>query len=232
MFDEVAHTARAKAFPEGPHGIADDRRVGAGSHCRRPWQVEDRADLAEVVSAFGELLQFFAAAGQFADDLELALGDDVDQVAHRPLLEEHIAGFQLDSVGWPFGGCEVRDEFDDAIGKGQNPAVVGRDDHHPVAGGEFTDEPQYLLDLDEVQVRGGFVGQYQGRIERDRARDRDSLLLAAAEIARPVRYPLLQADAGSSCPARLWAARRGRPDASSGTMTFSSAVRLGTRLNA
>ena len=71
---------------------------------------------------------------------------------------------------------------------------MGRDDHHPVAGGEFADQPQHLLDLDEVQVRGGLVGQYQGRIERDRARDRDPLLLPAAEIARPVDHPLLQAD--------------------------------------
>ncbi len=95
----------------------------------------------------------------------------------------------------------------------QNPAVVGRHDHHPVAGGEFADEPQYLLDLDEVQVRGRLVGQDQRRIERDRARNRHSLLLTAAEITRPVRYPLLQADARKQLSGALvgratWLARR------------------------
>lgn len=60
---------------------------------------------------------------------------------------------------------------------------MGRDDDHPVAAGQFADEPQYLLHLNEVQVCGGFVSQYQRRIESYRTCDRHSLLLA------PLRSP-------------------------------------------
>ena len=80
---------------------------------------------------------------------------------------------------------------------------MGRDDHHPVAGGEFADEPQYFLDLDEVQVRGGLVGQHQGRIECDRPRDRDALLLTTAQISGPVRHPFLEPDPGEQLPGAL-----------------------------
>ena len=89
---------------------------------------------------------------------------------------------------------EVRHQLDDAIGQRQNPAVVGRDDHHPVSRGELADQPQHLLDLDEVEVRGRLVGEDQRRIERDRPRDRDTLLLTAAEITWPVGRPVLQSD--------------------------------------
>ena len=74
--------------------------------------------------------------------------------------------------------------------------VVGRDHDHPFARGELADEAQHRLDLDEVEVRGRFVGEHQRRIERDRARDGDALLLAAAQVARPVRHAVLQADLG------------------------------------
>ena len=109
---------------------------------------------------------------------------------------------------------------------------MGCDDHHPVTGREFADQPQHLLDLNEVQVRGGFVGQYQGRIERDRPRDRHPLLLPAAQIAGRWVIRSSRPTRASSCPAFLCAARRDMPAASNGTITFSIAVRLGTRLNA
>ena len=73
---------------------------------------------------------------------------------------------------------------------------MGGDDHHPVSRREFADQPQHLFDLNEVQVRGRLVGDDQRRVECDRPRDRDSLLLTAAEITRPVGHPVLEPDAG------------------------------------
>ena len=78
--------------------------------------------------------------------------------------------------------------------------VVGGDHHDPLAGRELADQAQHLLDLDEVEVRGRFVGEQQRRIERERAGDRDALLLAAAQVAGPVGHAVLQADLGRAAP--------------------------------
>ena len=134
------------------------------------------------------------------------------------------------------GSCsvgEVRHQLDDAVGQRQHPGVVGGDDHHPVPGGQFADEPQHLLDLNVVEVGGRLVGEDQRRVECDRPRDRHPLLLTAAEVTGPVVHPLRQPDPGQQLlgPLAGLAARHPAPPAA-GTITFSSAVRLGTRLNA
>ena len=54
--------------------------------------MEHRPYLTEVVAGSGDLEQFLAAALELADELEFAFGDDVDQLAHRALLEQHLAG--------------------------------------------------------------------------------------------------------------------------------------------
>ena len=69
---------------------------------------------------------------------------------------------------------------------------MGRDHHHAIPVRQFADQPQHLLHLDEVEVRGRFVGEDQRRIERDRAGDGNALLLSTAQVARPVFHPLVQ----------------------------------------
>ena len=86
----------------------------------------------------------------------------------------------------------VRHQFHHAVGQRQHPGVVSRHDDEAFAGREFADQPQHLFDLDEVQVRGGLVGQDQRRIKRDRAGDGDALLLPTAEVSRAVPHPVLQ----------------------------------------
>ena len=66
---------------------------------------------------------------------------------------------------------------------------MGGDHHHAVIG-QFTDEPQHLLDLDEVQVRRRLVGQDQRRIQSDGARHRDALLLSSRHVTGAVRHPV------------------------------------------
>ena len=96
--------------------------------------------------------------------------------------------------GWPVCRCDVRHQFHHAVGQRKHPGVVGGDDDEALTGREFADQPQHLLDLNEVQVCGGLVGQDQRRVESDRAGDGDALLLSAAEVAGAVPHPVLQTD--------------------------------------
>ena len=168
VFDQVADAAGAEAFPERPHGIADDRRIGACPHRRRARQVEQRADLAEVVaarwrpSAIPRRRRPIRARSRARPRTRhrCSRPSCPARTAPRPPSARTVSGGRSDRR-------EVRHQFDDAIGQRQNPAVVGRDDHHPVTGREFADQPQHLLDLDEVQVRGRLVGEDQAA---DRAR--------------------------------------------------------------
>ena len=73
---------------------------------------------------------------------------------------------------------------------------MGRHDNHAIAGREAADQLEDLLDLEVVQMRGRFVSQNQRGIEGDCARHGYPLLLPAAEIARAVGHPVLQADTG------------------------------------
>ena len=135
--------------------------------------------------------------------------------------------------GGAVGRRELRHQLHDPIRERQHPVVVRGHHHDPLAGRELTDQAQHLLDLDEVEVRGRFVGEDQRRIERDRAGDRDALLLSAAQVAGPMGHPVLQADLGRAVPRPVACDfAREMPAARSGTITFSSAVRLATRLNA
>ena len=77
----------------------------------------------------------------------------------------------------------------------QYPAVVSGNHHHTLALRERADQPQHLLHLDEVEVRGRLVRQDQRGFERDCASDRDALLLPAAQIARSVFHSLRKIDA-------------------------------------
>ena len=82
-------------------------------------------------------------------------------------------------------------------------------------------------------MRGRFVGEEDRRIVRERTRDRDPLLLAARHVTRPVVQAVAEIDPlAAARSARALASLRGTPAARSGTITFSTAVSDGTRLNA
>ena len=57
--------------------------------------------------------------------------------------------------------------------------VVGRDHDHPFLRRDLADQAQHFLDLDEVEVGSRLVGEEQRRVEGERTRDRDALLLPA-----------------------------------------------------
>ena len=60
--------------------------------------------------------------------------------------------------------------------------------------GQLAQQPQHLLDLDVVEVRGRLVGEEQRRVERERPRDRDPLLLTARQVAGTVVHAVAETD--------------------------------------
>ena len=81
-----------------------------------------------------------------------------------------------------------------------------------------------------VEIAGRLVGDQDRRIGRQRARERDALLLAAGKFRRIMVQPLAEADRREFARARAHR-RRATPASSSGTATFSSAVMVGIRWN-
>ena len=61
-----------------------------------------------------------------------------------------------------------------------------------------------------VEVAGRLVGQQERRLHDQRPRNRDALLLAARQHARPVRQALAEADALAAAPWRAARALRRR----------------------
>src|SRR5215218_8568187 len=96
VLDQVADAPCAEALPERRDRVAGQRDVSARPRSRRTGHVKQGAELTEVVAGICDPQQFLAAPGQFAHDLDFALGDDVDAVAHGAFLEQHLALLQLD----------------------------------------------------------------------------------------------------------------------------------------
>ena len=82
-----------------------------------------------------------------------------------------------------------------------------------------------------VELAGRLVGEEEARVVRQRARDRDALLLAAGQLVRAVVGALAEADEveqlADARVARRGLGRRG----AAGTSTFSAAVRIGMSPN-
>ena len=78
-----------------------------------------------------------------------------------------------------------------------------------------------------IEIAGRLVRDENRRIGRQRAGQRDALLLAARELRRIVMQPLAEPD-GCQLLRRARSASRS-PASSSGTATFSSAVMVGIR---
>ena len=79
-----------------------------------------------------------------------------------------------------------------------------------------------------VEVAGGLVGEDDLGPAEQRARDGDALLLPTRELRRPVREPVAEADGLDDGvePRRVGLA----PASAIGSVMFSSAVSVGTRL--
>ena len=82
-----------------------------------------------------------------------------------------------------------------------------------------------------VEVAGRLVGEDQVGPGDQRPGDGHPLLLAAGELARPVREPVAEPDACRP-PGRATPRSGLRPPRVSGSAMFSAAVSVGTRLNA
>jgi len=114
------------------------------------------------------------------------------------------------------------------VGDGQHAVVVGGHDHHATLVGHGAQHPQHALHLHVVEVGGGLVGQHQAGVVGEGAGDGDALLLAARQVPGrwAVRSP--RPTRSSSCSARSLACLLFIPLPVRGSITFSSALRLGT----
>ena len=107
----------------------------------------------------------------------------------------------------------------------------GDDDEPPVVG-ELANQLQHALDLDVVEMRGRLVGKDHRRVVGERPGDGHP-----PAAARPTYRPDgasagAQGRRSKSSVARVLDARRPIRSARIGTITFSSALSDGTRLNA
>ena len=81
-----------------------------------------------------------------------------------------------------------------------------------------------------VEVAGRLVGEQHGRLGHQGSGHRDALLLAAGQLGRAVRAALVEADAAITASTQGRSSLR--PAIESGSVMFSSAVSVGTRLKA
>src|SRR6185369_17277185 len=87
--------------------------------------------------------------------------------------------------------------FGDAVGEGENAAVVGDDQHAAVgAAGLGFQQFEYLAAGGGVERGGRFITNDEARLVDEGAGDGDALLLAAAELPRIGAQALAQADFG------------------------------------
>ncbi len=116
--------------------------------------------------------------------VEEARGDGVaragEHLVRRPFLDDRAAAEEHHAVG-------------DFVGEAQ---LMGRDDHgQAVLDREPPDHFQHFVDQFRIERRGRLVEQQHARIGRERARDRDALLLAAGQMPRQGVGALAEADA-------------------------------------
>ena len=121
--------------------------------------------------------------------MDLAFLHHVRDVAVVALREEHRARGQHDPLRLLVHRPPARRELDHVIGEREEPVVVRGDDHRAARARALAQQPEHALHLELVEVRGRLVGEQQRRIEAQRARDRDALLLPAGEVGRTVPQP-------------------------------------------
>ena len=124
----------------------------------------------------------------------------------------------------------ARAHADDAVAARRERRIVGHQRQRRAAlGGQREQQFDDRLARGLVEIAGGLVGDQQRRSRRQRAGQRDALLLAARELGRIMADALREADGGQFRCARARASRA--PASSSGAATFSSAVIVGMSWN-
>ena len=190
------------------------QRVGEDEHAGQERRAGDDGERGE---------QQAALASQDALQRELEHGS-VPEALHAV---EHAVGRRREHL------------VDDlAIGEEDHPVgVAGGDrivrDHHDRLAEVAHRAAHELEDLGAgpaVEVAGRLVGEDDRRLAGQRPGDRDALLLAAAELARAVLQPVAQADGVDDLVDPLLVALL--PPSSSGSVMFSYAFSVGTRLYA
>jgi hypothetical protein len=106
----------------------------------------------------------FFAVNLLSQDLDLTRLDQVDQVAGISLTEKKLPFVEHDLCGFPLGRRKMGSQLDDLVGELRDALVVRGHYDHPAGTGQIPQQPQDSFDLDVVQVGGGLIGQYQGRI--------------------------------------------------------------------
>ena len=126
---------------------------------------------------------------------------------------------------------------DPPVGEQDHPVRVGRgrrvvrdhDDRAAELAHRAAQEAQHLGARARVEVAGGLVGEHDLGLGDQRAGDRDALLLAAGQLAGPVREPLTEPE-GVDERVEPLAVHAPCPASSSGSRMFCSAVNIGSRL--
>ena len=109
--------------------------------------------------------------------------------------------------------------------------LVRGDQHGHAAGGQFPDHVEHLGHQLRVERAGHLVEQHDLRLHRQRADDRDPLLLAAGEPVGVVVVLVGQAEPVQQLPRRAVASSCGVRSALTGaSVTFLSTVMCGNRL--
>ena len=85
-------------------------------------------------------------------------------------------------------------ELDDPVGHARDLPIVGDDEHGLASVGLRLEQFEDLDAGTEIELSGRFVGEQDRIACRERACDRDPLLLAAGELVREVAHPVGEAD--------------------------------------
>src|SRR5437588_6191087 len=142
---------------EGADGVRSERGGGDGAGGRRPAQAEERRQLAEVGAGAHAAEELLAAVRETADDLHLAVLDDIDEVAVVALLEDDLPRSVGERLGRSLLAAGHGRHLDDPVGEGRQAFVVCRHHHDPTRPGQAPEQAQHAFDLDVVKVRGGLV---------------------------------------------------------------------------
>lgn len=114
------------------HRVADGRRIGAGEHGSRVWQVKQYADFAEVLFRASHVDKVLTAVGQFAHNLESIFRYHVDTLAYCALLEQHGTGLHMHCFEWPIRLRNRGYQLDYPVGQRQHSIVMGRNHYYTV----------------------------------------------------------------------------------------------------
>src|SRR5215468_6104480 len=157
-----------------------------------------------------------ALADEASEELACPLARRTEHdLARRPGMDDPATVHEHDPVG------DVECEAD----------LMGRDKHGHALGAEFAHHLQYLLGGLRVECRSGLVEEQGDRPQRQCPRYRDALLLPAGQPGRQFEGLSASPTRASNSTERATASwRSARATRSSGSATFSAAVRCWNKL--